>query len=75
MSAFTSCKTFCATMVRDRENLGEKVTAWLNNARAERPGFQIVDVVVRQSSDEGFHCITIAVFFNETPAKENKRRG
>lgn len=77
MSAFNGVKLFSATMYQQRQTLGEQVTAWLEEARATRPGFQIVDILVRQSSDRAFHCTTIVVFFNEglTPAKEKKRRG
>lgn len=68
---------FCATMFHQRQALGEQVTQWLEDARARRPGFQVVDVVVRQSSDNAFHCITITIFFNEDLGgdKEKKRHG
>jgi len=75
MNPFNGVKVFAATMIAQRQTLGETVTAWLEDARARRPGFQIIDIVVRQSSDRAFHCITIAVFFNEDLGKENKRRG
>lgn len=75
MSAFNGVQVFCATMIAQRQTLGETVTAWLEDARATRPGFQLVDIVVRQSSDRAYHCITIAVFFNEGLGKEKKRRG
>ena len=75
MSSFNGVKVFCATMVAQRHTLGEQVTAWLEDARATRPGFQLVDIVIRQSSDRAFHCITIAVFFNEDLGKAKKRRG
>ena len=65
MSAFNGVKTFCATLWAQRQSLGEQVTRWLEDARAKRPGFQVVDVVVKQSSDEAFHCLSIAIFFNE----------
>ncbi len=75
MSAFTGVKVFSATMVAQRQVLGETVTAWLEDARANRSGFQIVDIVVAQSSDSAFHCISITVFFNEgvvTPKRSKK---
>ena len=77
MSSFNGVKLFCATMYHQRQTLGEQVTAWLEEARATRPGFQIVDILVRQSSDRAFHCTTIIVFFNETLTsnKAKKRRG
>ena len=80
MSAFNGVKVFAATMVAQRQTLGEQVTAWLEDARAHRPGFQLVDMVVSQSSDEAFHCITVVIFYNEgradaKPPKEKPRRG
>jgi hypothetical protein len=80
VSAFNGVKVFAATVVAQRQTLGEAVTAWLEDARARRPGFQLVDVVVRQSSDEAFHCITITIFYNEdfavtTAPKEKPHRG
>ena len=76
MNAFNGVKIFAATMIAQRQTLGEAVTAWLEDAKARRPGFQLVDVVVRQSSDEAYHCITICIFYNElTVTKEKTRRG
>ena len=76
MSPFNGAKVFAATMIAQRHTLGETVTAWLEEARATRPGFKLVDIVVRQSSDRAFHCITITVFFNEDlGSKEKKRSG
>ena len=77
MSSFNGVKVFCATMGHQRANLGAVVTRWLEDAQAHRAGFQVVDVVVRQSSDHAFHCFSITIFFNEdlAPNKENKRRG
>lgn len=66
-SAFNGVKVFAATMVHQRQALGEQVTAWLEDAQAHRPGFQLVDIVVSQSSDEAFHCISVVLFFRECP--------
>ena len=75
-SAFNGMQVFCATMFHQRQTLGETVTAWLKDARARRPGFQLVDIVIRQSSDKAFHCITIVVVFNEDlTVSEEKRHG
>jgi hypothetical protein len=60
-NAFNGVKVFAATMFRDRECLGERVTQWL----AEHPELDIVDLKVTQSSDAAFHCITISVFYLE----------
>ena len=46
-------------MQHDRDVLGDKVTAWL----AANPAFAVVDVIVTQSSDEAFHCVSITVFY------------
>jgi hypothetical protein len=63
---FNGVKVFSATMAQERENLGEKVTAWIR----EHPAHQVVDTIVTQSSDEAFHCLAITVFFwEERPAK------
>lgn len=74
MSAFNGVKVFAATMIAQRQTLGEQVTQWLEDARIHRPGFQLVDMVISQSSDEAFHCISICVFYNEDLGKEKKRR-
>lgn len=80
MSAFNGVKVFCATMVAQRQTLGEEVTRWLDEARRTRAGFEVVDITVSQSSDEAFHCISICVFFKEDvadpkPTKRPPRRG
>jgi hypothetical protein len=56
---FNGVKTFTATMARDRDALGDRVTAWLR----DDPRRKVVDTVVTQSSDESFHCLAITVFF------------
>jgi hypothetical protein len=58
---FNGVKVFSATMVADRDQLGEKVTAWMHS----HPQLKVTDVVVTQSSDEAFHCIAITVFYWE----------
>lgn len=60
---FDGVKVFTATKARERENLGETITRWLQ----ERPGVQIVDKVVRQSSDSEFHCLSVLLFYTEPP--------
>ena len=60
---FNGVKVFSATMVADRDQLGEKVTAWI----AANPNKKVTDIVVTQSSDEAFHCIAITVFYHEEP--------
>ena len=77
MSAFNGVQVFCATMFQQRQDLGETVTRWLEDARKNRPSFQLIGIEVRQSSDKAFHAISIIIFFNETLAsnKEQKHRG
>ena len=58
---FNGVRVFSATMVSDRERLGDKITAWL----AENPGIHVREIVVTQSSDESFHCLAISVFYWE----------
>lgn len=57
--AFDSVKVFSATMVRDRAQLGELVTAWLG----ENHEIDLVEIVVKQSSDARFHCVSVVVFY------------
>jgi len=59
--AFNGVRVFSATMVAERERLGEKVTEWLH----ENPQIEARDIIVTQSSDEAFHCIAITVFYWE----------
>ena len=56
---FNGVKVFSATMAQERDQLGEKLTAWL----ADRPALKVVDTIVTQSSDEAFHCLAITLFY------------
>jgi hypothetical protein len=58
---FNGVKVFSATMVADRDQLGEKVTQWM----ATHPQCKPTDIVVTQSSDEAFHCLAITLFYWE----------
>jgi hypothetical protein len=58
---FNGVKVFSATMAQERENLGEKVTAWIQANKEKK----VTDIVITQSSDEAFHCIAITVFYWE----------
>lgn len=61
-SAGKSCvKIFSSTLARDREVMGEQITRWLN----QEPKKYVSDYVVKQSSDNEFHCITIVFFYQE----------
>ena len=61
MERFTGVKVFSTTLARDREALSERITHWLH----EHPDYEVVDTVVRQSSDKEFHCLTILFFYRE----------
>ena len=62
---FNGVKVFSATMVADRDQLGEKVTAWI----AQHPDKKVSDIVITQSADEAFHCIAITVFYWEETSR------
>jgi hypothetical protein len=65
---FNGVKVFAATLVRDRHQLGEKVTAWLE----AHPMFEVADIIVTQSSDAQFHCIAISIFYSEPVTRPNR---
>lgn len=50
-------KVFTTTKARDRESLGEVITAWI----ARNPDVRILKTVVALSSDSAFHCLSIVV--------------
>jgi hypothetical protein len=60
---FNGVKVFSATMMVQRQELGETVTRWI----AANPRHEIADIVITQSSDAAFHCIAITVFYLSTP--------
>lgn len=59
IEAYDSLEVFSATKARDREALGEKVTAYLR----AHPELEVVDKIVMQSSDREFHCMSVTIFF------------
>ncbi len=56
---FDGVKVFSATKARDRQNLGDRMTMWLEH----HPEVDVVDTVVTQSSDREFHCLSITLFY------------
>ena len=58
---FRGVKVFSATKARDRDELGNNVTRWIR----ENQGLDVVDRVVVQSSDDGFHCLTVILFYRD----------
>ncbi len=62
---FDGVKVFSATKAKEREELGERLTRWLN----DNQGVKVIDTVVTQSSDHEFHCLTITVFYQHGTAQ------
>jgi hypothetical protein len=58
---FTGMKIFSTTLARDREQMGDQITKWLQ----AHDQLEIVDKIVTQSSDKEFHCLTITLFYRE----------
>ncbi len=58
---FDGVKVFSTTLARDRENMGENITRWIN----ANPKLEIVGNGVTQSSDKEFHCLTVTLFYRE----------
>jgi hypothetical protein len=58
---FTGVKVFSATKAKEREELGETITRWLQ----ANSDLEIVDRVVSQSSDNEFHCLSVVIFFRQ----------
>jgi hypothetical protein len=54
----STVQVFSATKNREREMLGERVSAWL----AANPQLQVVRTVVQLSSDRYFHCLSMVLF-------------
>jgi len=68
MQKFNGVRVFSATMHMDRAVLGEKVTEWL----AAHPTYEIADMIVTQSSDHAFHCITITAWYLDPMVAQRK---
>jgi hypothetical protein len=56
-------KVFTATKARDRNELGEVISRWID----ANPKARIIDKVVTQSSDREFHCLSITLFYELQP--------
>ncbi len=59
---FDGVKVFSATKQKEREELGETITRWLNEHLSK---IEIVDKQVTQSSDSEYHCIAITLFYRK----------
>jgi hypothetical protein len=56
---FHGATVFSATMARDRDSIGDKITSWLR----QHTEVEVVDTVVSLSSDAKFHCLSITLFW------------
>ena len=54
-------KVFSATKARARDHLGERLTSWIE----AHPRTRILKLVVLQSSDRDFHCISLVLLCHE----------
>ena len=57
---FDGVKVFSATKQKERDELGETATRWLD---AKKNDIEVVDKIVTQSSDNEYHCLTITLFY------------
>lgn len=61
-------KVFSTTKPKDRDGLGERVTAWLR----EHPDVTILQTDVCLTSDRRYHCLSILLFGHED-RREDRR--
>ena len=59
---FGAVKVFSATKHKEREELGELITRWLESNAGK---IKVVDKVVTQSSDNDYHCVTVVIFYDK----------
>jgi hypothetical protein len=50
-------KVFSVTKARERDELGERVTAWL----AANPGLKVLRTFIALTSDNRFHCLSMVL--------------
>ena len=58
---YNAVKVFSATKAKEREELGELITRWIN----ANHGIDVVDHIVTQSSDNEYHCLSVVLFYNK----------
>lgn len=63
---FDGIKVFSATKQKERDELGELASRWLQDRRGE---IEIVDKIVTQSSDSEYHCLSITLFYRLLPRR------
>jgi hypothetical protein len=52
-------QVFSATKARERDELGDKVTYWVQH----NPDKQVIETHVRLSSDSAFHCLSFVLLW------------
>ena len=57
---FDAVKVFSATKQKERDELGERASKWLDQMRGK---IEVVDKIVTQSSDSEYHCLSITLFY------------
>jgi len=63
-AAISVLKVFSATMQRDRERLGDRVSDWL----AENPQLEVLQTIVSLSSDSSYHCLSFVLICAQRPS-------
>jgi hypothetical protein len=66
--SFNRVEVFSATKHRDRGELGDRVTRFLQGY-----GGEVVDKVVAQSSDAEFHCLSVVLFCKDAQRPRPQR--
>jgi hypothetical protein len=61
IAGYTRCEVFSETERRYLGEVGDNLTAWL----AEHPQYEVVEVVMVQSSDRSRHCLSAVAFLRE----------
>lgn len=67
LGKFDGVKVFAATMYQERAALSDRITNWLT---ANAPTLEVVDIVMRQSSDAAYHCVTCVIFYRRRSTKK-----
>lgn len=60
MTPFDGIKVFTASMLKEREDLSNRVNTWLEKNKL---AVELVDREIRQSSDSSYHCLSIILFY------------
>lgn len=61
--SISAVKIFWATFGEHRNAMGERISDWLR----QHQELKVVDCLVTQSADSGFHCLTVTLFLSGDP--------